>query len=278
MRDSAIEWTDHTFNPWIGCAKVSPGCANCYAAAQDAFRKWTPQGWGRGKPRKRTSAANWREPLKWDALAAADAGPGDYRSRPKVFCASLADWLDPEVELAWRHDLLNLIRACPNLDWLLLTKRPQFWRDMMEQAADCGSDVADSWADGRAPANVWIGATVEDQCRADERIPQLLEIPARVRFLSCEPLLEPVNLPLEYAEPLGATKPELPGIHWVICGGESGPKARPMQPEWARSLRDQCQAAEVPFFFKQWGGVNKKAAGCKLDGREWQEFPQEVQP
>jgi protein gp37 len=335
-----IEWCDHTFNPWIGCTKVSPGCANCYAETQDKFRSWTPEGWGKGKPRKRTSAAKWKEPLKWNRDASnltktLEIG-AKLSSRPRVFCASLADWLDDEVPIEWLADLLKLIHDTPHLDWLLLTKRPGNWRKRIEAAAMV-SDAAFSgnlaaWLVGAARPNVWIGTTVEDQARADERIPELLKIPARVRFLSCEPLLEKIVPKLSATHAncdecagtgyYGDNGPgivgnreyqpcdtEVPRIHWVICGGESGPKARPMHPDWARSLRDQCQAAGVPFFFKQWGewlpgkdptdlmpevktgdvrlvlsnetdgwGVyarraGKKAAGRLLDGREWNEFP-----
>jgi protein gp37 len=251
--NTKIEWCDFTFNPWIGCAKVSPGCAHCYAAAQDQFRKWTPEGWGAGKPRKRTSEAYWKEPVKWNKAAEA-AG-----TRPRGFCASLADWLDDEVPIEWLSDLLYLIIKCKHLDWLLLTKRPQLWRKRLQEVAnhsDVGGMIAQHWLDGYAPPNVWIGTTVEDQVRADERIPLLLAIPARVRFLSCEPLLGAVDFSLlnhraDFAQRMG--KSALEGIHWVICGGESGGGARPMHAEWARSLRDQCAAAGVPFLFKQWG-------------------------
>jgi protein gp37 len=190
--NSKIEWCDHTFNPWIGCTKVSPGCAHCYAEARDQ-RFAGGVHWGKGAARKLTSEANWREPLKWNAAAQA--------RRPRVFCASLADWLDDEVPAEWLARLLALIHATPNLDWLLLTKRPQNWRARLQATmddADFGRAearyfVAD-WRDGNPPANVWLGTTVEDQARADERIPQLLAIPAKVRFLSCEPLLGPLNL------------------------------------------------------------------------------------
>ncbi len=365
--NSKIEWTDHTFNPWIGCTKVSPGCAHCYAAAQDKFRNWTPEGWGQGKPRKRTSIANWREPVKWNAAAAAfpwkcpackcaitdhsyESDPSFNCSncgkaplvpnRPRVFSASLADWLDDDgVPIEWLADFLQLIHATPHLDWLLLTKRPENWLPRIEAVFQLlntdraayelrpgAAELVGRWFGEppyqQAPANVWIGTTVEDQARADLRIPALLAIPAKVRFLSCEPLLGPVDLSrvvvgeerIDY-DPLRGK--ELPGavcrdrIHWVICGGESGGQARPMHPEWARSLRDQCAAAGVPFFFKQWGEwgwsesllatgaapylfvepngktdrddgtlasammyrVGKKAAGHLLDGIEHHAFP-----
>lgn len=246
--ETKIEWCDHTFNPWEGCTHVSPGCAHCYAATRNArFGGGTAPNWGPGAPRRRTSSANWRLPLKWNAHPWAT---GTTTRRPRVFCASLADWLDDEVPAEWRHDLLNLIRGATNLDWLLLTKRPQNWRKLMEQAADEGSDVAESWLDGIAPANVWIGTTTEDQPRAEERLPHLLSIPARVRFLSCEPLLGPLDLTPHLRPP---TSDLPPLISWVIVGGESSHHARPMSSTWARALLEQCDAAGVPFFFKQWG-------------------------
>jgi len=257
--NSKIEWCDHTFNPWIGCTKVSPGCAHCYAEARDQ-RFAGGVHWGKGAARKLTSEANWRELLKWNAAAQA--------RRPRVFCASLADWLDDEVPIEWLARLLALIHATPNLDWLLLTKRPgnfavrvvlvvahlaeKFSKRIDAKAKDDPFILwLYAWTGHNPPANVWLGTTVEDQVRADERIPQLLAIPAKVRFLSCEPLLGPVDiaagLPIERHVTGDA------GIDWVIAGGESGPGARPMHPDWARGLRDQCAAAGVPFLFKQWG-------------------------
>jgi protein gp37 len=225
--NSNIEWTDHTFNPWIGCTKVSPGCDHCYAETWDARGlQQRETRWGPHAVRTRTSADNWRKPLAWNKAAKA-AG-----KRALVFCASLADVFDnhPSIKLEWRDDLWKLIEATPHLDWLLLTKRPQnvprFVPGWME---------AHSW-----PLNVWLGTTAENQAEADRRTAHLARIPAQVRFLSCEPLL-------------GRITPNLDGIHWVIVGGESGPGARPMHPDWARFLRDQCQAADVAFFFKQWG-------------------------
>lgn len=327
MKNSQIEWCDHTFNPWEGCTKVSPGCANCYAEARN--KRWAGgANWGPGAPRRRTSESNWRQPLKWDREAKrrmeTEAPWGEYR-RPRVFCASLADWLDDEVPIEWLADLLELIRLTTNLDWLLLTKRPENWRARVCMVGDWMlthgkiaeyGQIINPWVHAmpQAPVNVWIGTTVEDQKRADERIPLLLAIPAHVRFLSCEPLLGPVNLCEAGAIWSDINNNPIDGrglnqhVHWVICGGESGPKARPMHPDWARSLRDQCQASGVPFLFKQWGEwlpacqyqpgtldrthekaqhtfdadshswwVGKKAAGRMLDGREWSQFP-EVKP
>lgn len=223
MKYSKIEWTHHTFNPWIGCTKVSAACDHCYAENLMDHRLGRVQ-WGPHGERKRTSAANWKQPLSWNR-AAQKAG-----DRHRVFCASLADVFDNQVPQEWRRDLFDLIDATPSLDWLLLTKRPQNIRRMMPAV---NSDPV--------RPNVWLGTTVENQVEAERRIPVLLEIPARIHFLSCEPLLGPVDIPL------------LSRIDWIICGGESGANARPMNPNWARSLRDQCVDKQIPFFFKQWG-------------------------
>lgn len=263
--DTKIQWCDFTFNPWLGCSKVSPGCYRCYAEEWDK-RFHGGIHWGKGALRRRTSASNWHQPLKWNAEAPS-AG-----QRPRVFCASLADWLDAEVDPKWRHDLLNVIRATPNLDWLLLTKRPENFVRLLMQTHKFAEDYdlrswAWDWVHGAPPANVWMGTTVEDQARANQRIPILARIPAKIRFLSCEPLLEPISLHLG----------DMEEIHWVICGGESGPDARPMDIEWARSLEAQCifRTPRVPFFMKQLGGESDKRgelADFPEDLRE-REFP-----
>ena len=188
------------------------------------------------------------------------------------------------VPAEWLADPLALIAQTPHLDWLLLTKRPELWRERIHAAcwpasSPGGGSLAAAWKGGSPPPNVWIGTSVEDQQRAEERVPHLLKIPARVRFLSCEPLLGELDLGF-----LIDGEPWL--VDWVICGGESGPGARPMHPAWARSLRDQCQEAGVAFHFKQWGAwapsqyfgwacsrVGKKKAGRELDGRTWDEVP-----
>ena len=235
MEDSNIEWTDDTFNPWIGCTKVSPGCANCYAAEQNKLRKWVGNGEWNGQ-RRLTSDANWRKPLQWNKEAE------NTGKRRRVFCASLADWLDDQVPVHWLARLLSLIHHTPNLDWLLLTKRPQNWMPRLIEASQCVGvidNIVLPWLNGTGPANVWVGTTAEDQMRADERIPDLLTIPARVRFLSVEPMLGPVDI-----RGIG-------GIHWVICGGESGPHFRPLEIEWMQNLSDQCPAGWIAFFGKQ---------------------------
>lgn len=259
---SKIEWCDHTFNPWTGCQKVSPGCDHCYAegwAHRSGHVEWGPHG-----ARRRTSVSTWNQPLKWNAEAAA-AG-----RRARVFCASLADVFDNHASITsgWRGDLWHLIARTPHLDWLLLTKRPQNIGRMLPDGYG-----APAWGEGWP--NVWLGTTAENQDEANRRIPHLLAVPAQVRFLSCEPLLGPVDL-TDLSRPTGLGIHEYsaldcdvdPGddewagavIDWVICGGESGPGARPMAQEWARSLRDQCRGRGVAFFMKQMGGRRKPFA------------------
>jgi protein gp37 len=278
--NSSIEWTDHTFNPWWGCVKVSPGCQHCYA--ETLSKRFGNDIWGPAKTTSRRvfGAKHWAEPFKWDAEAV-QAG-----QRKRVFCASMADVFEAHPMLMdERAKLWVLIESTPNLDWLLLTKRPESIMYM----------IPDAWASG-LPANVWVGTSVEDQQRADERIPELLRVPALVRFLSCEPLLGPLNLDHYLIDDWTRIGDDVhyhehPALHWVICGGESGPGARPMHPDWARGLRDQCVAAGVAYHFKQWGNwilrdspdaetgrafvnVGKHAAGRLLDGRTWDELPE----
>jgi protein gp37 len=223
--NSQIEWTHHTFNPVTGCQKVGPGCDNCYAegwAKRSGLVKW-----GAGEARRPTSESYWRQPLKWDREAAA-AG-----ERRRVFCASLADVFDNAWPDGIRARLWDLIKATPNLDWMLLTKRPGNIGNMLPVPFDFE----------RHYPNVWLGCTVVNQAEADRDIPKLLAMSATVRFLSMEPLLGPVVLRSEW----------LAALDLVIVGGESGPRARPMHPDWPLSLRDQCVTAGVAFHFKQWG-------------------------
>ena len=260
--NTKIEWTDHTFNPWEGCQKVGPGCDHCYAETRNArFAGGTAINWGPGAPRRRTSASNWELPKRWNAQS--DTFMAQHGRRQRVFCASLADVFDNAVDPQWRADLFALIAATPNLDWLLLTKRIGNVRGMLAELAH-GNDPDLSLLDMMPLPNVWIGATITSQAEADRDIPKLLKVPARVRFLSMEPLLGPVDLTGEWltaklgAYPFKGLASEhrtrlVDLLDWVIVGGESGPNARPMHPDWARSLRDQCEAAGVPFLFKQWG-------------------------
>ena len=219
MENSKIEWCDHTFNCWMGCTKVSPACDLCYA--ERLTKRFGHAEWGPHAERVRTSAANWKKPYAWERRARTDPG-----SRPRVFCASLADVFENRIPEQWRADLFQLIRETPTLDWLLLTKRPQLIAKLLPP----------DW--GAGYGNVWLGTTVENQEEADRRIPHLTAVPAVVRFLSAEPLLGPIQ-------------PDLTGIDWVIAGGESGPGKRRMDPGWARALRDQCAATGTAFFMKQ---------------------------
>jgi protein gp37 len=261
--ESRIEWCDHTFNPWEGCQKVSPGCDHCYAEARNArFGGGAAVNWGPGAPRRRTSAANWRKPIAWNASHAEFLAAHGRRQR--VFCSSLADVFDNAVDPAWRADLFEVIERTPNLDWLLLTKRIGNVDAMMIETGKrlfWLDHIGDCWL----PSNVWLGATIVNQEEADRDVPKLITVPVTKHFLSMEPLLGPVDLSAEWlAHRMGGKYPfpTLPDefrtrmihlIDWVIVGGESGPNARPMHPDWARDLRDQCADARVPFLFKQWG-------------------------
>lgn len=261
--NTKIEWADHTFSPWTGCTKVSPACDHCYAegwAKRSGHVKW-----GSGQPRRRTSDANWRMPLKWNREAERTG------VRPRVFCASLADVFDNEVDPAWRADLFKLIADTQNLNWLLLTKRVGNVMKMANEVADMprtgshtGHLIAHQWRNGSPPKNVWLGATVVNQDEADRDIPKLLAVPAAKRFLSIEPMLGPMLLPFERLREwnrialLNQQEHAVSRIDWVIVGGESGPGARPMSPDWARSIRDQCEEAGVALFVKQMGGSRDK--------------------
>lgn len=218
--NSKIEWTTHTFNPWIGCQKVSPGCDHCYAEAMMDHRYGKVE-WGPHGERKRTSVANWRKPRQW-----AKASNG---SRPRVFCASLADVFDNKAPDGARADLFDLIRSTPELDWLLLTKRPENIRKMLP------ADWSDGWP------HVWLGTTCEDQANYDRRWPIMASVPAAVRFISYEPAIG--KLGYVWGKP-----------DWIICGGESGAGARLMEADWARGVRDQCSASGIAFFMKQMTG------------------------
>jgi protein gp37 len=270
-KDSPIEWTHHTFNPWWGCTKVSPACSNCYAELW--AKRMGHALWGGRAQRRFFSDKHWNQPLLWNEQAELK------RTRQRVFCASMADVFEARVELdAHRARLWSLIEVTSNLDWLLLTKRPE--------NALRFSPWGRSW-----PHNVWLGTTVENEEFAQRRLPHLLSVPAAVRFLSCEPLLGAVNLaPWFNRQRLGT-------IDWVIAGGESGPCARPMHPDWATGLLRQCRTADVPFHFKQWGHwvpqakgdsklvqiaderpvrmvrLVKKVAGRTLEGRTWDGLP-----
>lgn len=260
MKDTKIEWTGtfdaegvlkpgYTFNPWIGCTKVSPACLNCYAENLMDTR-YGRVDWGQGNPRSKTSASYWKQPVKWNKEARDSGIPS------KVFCASLADVFDAEVEQAWRDELWAVVRATPWLIWLILTKRPQNMPAMLPP----------DWGIGYQ--NVWLGTSVENQQYANLRIPLLTAVPAIVHFLSAEPLLGPIEFQT------------LDDVEWVIVGGESGPNARPMRREWVMGIGGQSEEANAAFFLKQWGEydeqgrkVGKHRAGHLLGGDTYHHFP-----
>jgi protein gp37 len=289
--ETKIEWCRHSWSPWRGCTKVSPGCANCYAETLSHRNPAVLGQWGKGKPR--VLAKNWNKPVRWDRAREEESRREDRLvPKPTVF-PSLCDWLDPEVDPKHLFEFLKLIlRKTPNLCWLLLTKRPELFRERLRAAAaQCTVDPLDvtdliyAWLDHeRVPLNVWIGTSIEDQIRADERIPHLLRIPAVGRFLSVEPLLGPVDLRHMDADAAGHAdlcqvnaltgrhtdmgRPcrDVAKVDWVIIGGESGPGARPCNIEWIRSLVGQCKTAGVPPFVKQLGA---DPVAFREDARPW---------
>lgn len=241
-KNSNIEWTQDTFNPWWGCSKISPACDHCYA--ERFSNRWAkPLGksfWGSTAPRRFFGNKHWQQPLRWNK-AALKAG-----ERRRVFCSSMADVFEDRPDLAFhREQLFNLIGKTEQLDWLLLTKRPENIMRLLPSPL---------------PSNVWLGVTAENQANWDTRLPLLLAVPATVRFVSAEPLLGSI-----------AMNGNIPD--WLIVGGECGPKARLMEYSWVNFFCEQCISNNVPFFFKQWGGVNKKNKGRELDGRTWDAFP-----
>lgn len=256
MKNTKISWCDHTFNPWIGCTKVSPACDNCYAE-QIASRFKMAQ-WGNHK-RVLTSEKNWKQPLRWNKQAIKEG------KRFKVFCGSMCDVFDNQAPFAWRLQLFTLIQNTPSLDWLLLTKRIGNAKKMLDNIM---------WfhkINGHLD-NVCLGITVCNQEEADRDIPKLLSIPAAKHFLSIEPMLGYVDLS-KWLKPqcdngsipsidgtygvmcprCQGNGPSCSGIDWVIVGGETGRNARYLHPECVRVIRDQCKATGTAFFFKQWG-------------------------
>jgi protein gp37 len=268
--NSAIEWCDHTFNPWMGCTRVSEGCVHCYA--ESFTKRFKKADWGPTAARVRTSEAYWKKPLAWnketwrECLQCGYRGAGfvfheDFRAdqwsgwncskcgpsetmttRQRVFCASMADVFEDNKQVAnWRGELFKLIEATPNLDWLILTKRPE---RIFSLGTDAVGEIFDLWL--ARQNNVWLGTSVENQKTADERTKWMGNIGASVRFLSVEPLLEEIYIR------------DLLNIDWVIVGGESGAGCRPFNVEWARIIHEQCKEKGVPFFMKQLGGHPKK--------------------
>lgn len=249
MGDSTeISWTDHTFNPWWGCTKIAPGCDNCYAAALD--KRTGGDHWEGNKPR-RTSVANWSKPLKWNKQASIEG------RRHRVFCGSMMDWCDKNAPEGALDTLWQLIRETPWLDWQLLTKRATLIQDRLPP----------DW--GRfGYKNVWLGVTVENQEFGFPRIEALSKVPAKVRFLSCEPLLGPLT---GLSHLLRDT-----GIGWIIVGGESGPGCRVMHPAWAETVIATAHQHGIPVWFKQWGGNTKDKGGCVVGNRIIHEWPRSV--
>lgn len=269
---TGIEWADATWNPWYGCTKVSPGCDNCYAQV------WAKRAGKIFNKVRRAAQSGFTAPIRW-------------KQPRRIFVCSLSDFFHPDVPPLARESAIQImtVEASQHI-YMLLTKRPENIKQMLRGTP---------WQE-RLPDNIWLGVTAENQEQAKKRIPLLLEIPAKVRFVSCEPLLGPVNI-FGFNSPTWGQIPPSSLLNWVICGGESGYDARPMHPAYALSLRDQCAAAGVPFFFKQWGqflsykheltedlakemgafkqdGVwftrcDKQLAGCLLEGREYKELP-----
>ena len=243
--NSGIEWTTHTFNPWIGCAKVSPACDYCYAEAWD--NRFNGERWGPHAARTKTKT--WGNPRKWQRQAVISG------ERPRVFVASLADVADnhKSIEPQWRRDLVALIRDCPNLDFLLLTKRPQ-------NVAKLYPDLIEDW-----PANVWMGVSTENREEMLRRGEALAKLPAKITFWSAEPLVEDLGEIPAHIMP-----------SWIIVGGENSPNYRHLDLNAIRSIRDQCADHGTAFLVKQFSGRNQreiKAKGRELDGVVHDEYP-----
>lgn len=269
---TGIEWTDATWNPVTGCSKVSAGCAHCYA--ETFAERW------RGTPghhfEQGFDLKLWPERLDI---------PRKWTKPRRIFVNSMSDLFHEGVPTSFIRNVFQVMVDCPQHTFQVLTKRPERMKALLSGMAvedvDGGNLVFFGNSFGATLENfknIWLGVSVEDQRAADKRIPLLLQTPAAVRFLSCEPLLAPLDLVPYLWKPVvhgqGPSDLEPSGmLNWIICGGESGPGARPMQKDWARSIQKQTALAGVPFFFKQWGGVRKKEAGCLLDGKEYKEFP-----
>ena len=256
MSKSKIEWCDRTWNPVIGCTPISPGCANCYAKRM-AERFAGPWGLDPKDPfAVKYHPERINDPLRW-------------RKPSKIFVCSMSDLFHEEVHGAWMFDVMLTISQAPEHTFLVLTKRADRMKTFMDAYYSHGHELL---------LNLWLGVTAEDQEQADKRIPILLQIPAAKRFVSVEPMLGPVDLTgyhhFEHPDNEGYGAAMISGLDWVICGGESGPDARPMHPEWARGLRDQCQAAGTPFLFKQWGEWAPFYDRDK-DDPDWKNVPKE---
>lgn len=270
-----IEWCTTTWNPVTGCSKVSEGCRNCYAEALSLRF---------GRSRK-----PWTHPFAAENIVLHPERldqPYRWRDQRIVFVNSMSDLFHELVPFEFIDRVFDVMEATPRHAFQVLTKRPKqmlAWFEWRNQSHASASGRA-----YESPANVWLGVSVEDMRAAHWRIPELMAVPSRVRFLSCEPLLGPLDLRI-WLDPNTARCRRCSdepadaacdcschtrgGVNWVIVGGESGPRHRPMDGDWAREVRDRCVAAGVPFFFKQWGGLHSKAGGRELDGRLWDEMP-----
>jgi protein gp37 len=258
---TAIEWCDATWNPVRGCTRVSEGCRHCYAERMAArFNKrgqWGDQLAVFARRPDGTSEARWTGTVSFDPTVLDQ--PIRWYKRRRIFVCSTSDLFHESVAWDWIAAVWRVMRAAPQHTFQVLTKRPERARDWINWAADDFADIfADIFHILLPLPNVWLGVSAEDQATAEARIPLLLQTPAARRFLSAEPMLGPIDL----GPVTGGQR-----LDWVICGGESGPGARPMHPDWARGLRDQCRAAGVPFFFKQWGEWGPDA-GPPPEGRD----------
>lgn len=244
-KNSKIEWTHHTFNPWWGCTKTSPGCRRCYATQ---IAHYVGLKWGSNNYRY-FGDKHWNDPIRWNRKA------GKLGEKHRVFCGSMCDIFEgkeehkPHLERLW-----EIIENTPNLIWLLLTKRPE----------NISKLIPAGWNNGSFPRNVWLGATVEDE-KTKKRIKELAKVPAATRFISCEPMIEPPDV----EESLGSE------IHWVIVGGETGAGSISLEYKNILKVYQQCKRTKTPFFFKQWGGTDKTKAKTRiLFGRTWDQFPE----
>lgn len=298
MSDTSIEWADKVWNPVVGCTRVSAGCDNCYAV----------------KMTKRLAVMNDKSRVKYAGLVNIGKGhfngtvrtceddltkPMRWHKPARVFVNSMSDLFHKDVPFEFVDKVMAVVAISPHHTFQVLTKRPERMAEYFqhhcspERVAAAAAellygrletmkrDFLTAW-DGRFALplpNLWLGTSVENQEQAEKRIPDLLNVPAAVRFLSCEPLIGPVDLGMDspelgwvnFLKPPKLNGERMPGIDWVICGGESGPNARPMHPDWARSLRDQCVAAVVPFFFKQGSQANWS------DFKDFDKFPADLQ-
>lgn len=283
-KNTGIQWAHHTFNPWRGCSKISEGCANCYAEVLSHKKDGLGE-WGPNARRSVASEKYWNYPIQWNREAELSG------ERARVFCASLADVFEERDDLEeHRKRLFELIKKTPHLDWLLLTKRSAFANEWLHRyygsSTQCKDDGTISIS-GKPLPNVWLGVSVENQEAADLRIPDLLTSPAVCRFLSCEPLIGPVDLcRLSYQGGVavidslrglyGGVFPhaKVPAVDWVIVGGESGEKARPCHIEWITDIKDQCEGEKDRYLPKPKTKVFVKQLGINpWHGDPAQEYP-----